>query len=134
MRSDPVGRVGPFATLCSVMAAVACLIVSLQATVAGQLRVWYPWLFVIAAAAFASNLRHDLHPVTRSLAAVAQAVCVFEVLGFSIGLLVKAQPGIFGWALVDWRELVLVWAFLTTCTAALVSATVRIPRKKRPSP
>ena len=62
-------------------------------------------------------------------AAVAQAVCVFEILGFFIGLLVKAQPGIFGWALVDWRELVLACAFLTTCTAALVSATVRIPQK-----
>jgi hypothetical protein len=134
MRSEPVGYVGPFATLCSVMAAVACLAVSLQATFAGQLHLWYPWLFVIAAAAFASNLKGDLHPAARSVAAIAQAVCVFEVLGFSIGLLVKAQPGIFGWALVDWRELVLTWAFLTTCTAALVSATVRIPRKKSPSP
>ena len=126
-----VSQIGPFAMLCSVMAAVACLMLSLQAAFTGQLFVWYPWLFVIAAAAFASNLSHNLRPVTRSVAAVAQAVCVFEILGFFIGLLVKAQPGIFGWALVDWRELVLACAFLTTCTAALLSATVRIPPKAR---
>jgi hypothetical protein len=122
---------GPFATLCSVMAAVVCLMLSLQAAFTGQLFAWYPWLFVMAAAAFASNLSHTLHPVARSIAAVAQAVCVFEILGFFIGLLVKAEPGIFGWAIVDWRELVLACAFLTTCTAALVSATVRIPPKAR---
>jgi hypothetical protein len=126
-----VREIGPVPTLCSVIAAVTCLMLSLQAVAAGELDLWYPWLFVMAAAAFASNLSPDLRPVTRSIAAVAQAVCVFEILGFFIGLLVKAQPGIFGWALVDWRELVLACAFLTTCTAALVSATVRIPPKAR---
>ena len=59
-----VSQIGPFAMLCSVMAAVACLMLSLQAAFTGQLFVWYPWLFVIAAAAFASNLSHNLRPVT----------------------------------------------------------------------
>ena len=81
------------AVACSVVAAAAFAVLPVASAVSPGFKLPHSWLFAMGAVAFLSNLESRLHPAARAVAAVLQAMCVFEVFGFSMGLTVMAYAG-----------------------------------------
>jgi hypothetical protein len=113
----------------SVLAAGACAAIAIVAATSSGFPVIHVYLFAIAATAFASNLSEGLHPSLRAIAALAQAVCVFEVFGFCVGLTVGALSGPGGW-FTPWWALLVAWAILVPCVVALMSSIPRVVRAR----
>jgi hypothetical protein len=117
----------PIAAFCSLVSAAAFAVLPVLSIASPTFNPAHPWLFPIGAVAFASNLRRSLHPAVRALAAVAQAFCVFELLGFSVA--VSLMPWARGWRADDWWLPVTTWILLCVCLRALFwSARTAWPR------
>jgi hypothetical protein len=113
--------ISPLGAACSVMAAVAYGALPVLTAVAPAFTVSHPWLFALGGAAFMANLWSGLHPVLRAVAAVAQAVCVFEIVGFSIGVTYLVYAAGEGWTTLIWPWLSswgLVWVSVVALKAA----------------
>jgi hypothetical protein len=106
---------------CSVVAAAAFGAIPVVWAVSPTFNLSHPWLFAMGAVAFISNLKSGLHPAVRALAAVGQAVCVFEVLGFSVGLTFMAYAGPAGWQTAEWWLWLGTWGLVCVGVVALVS-------------
>jgi hypothetical protein len=107
--------VGPVAAACSVVAAAAFGTLPLVSAVSPDFNSSHPWLFGMGAVAFISNLKSGLHPALGALAAFTQAVCVFEVLGFSLGVTFMAYAGPAGWHMVAWWQWIATWGLSIRC-------------------
>ena len=116
----PRPGVGPFAAACSVVAAAAFGMLPLVSAVSPDFNSSHPWLFGMGAVAFISNLKSTLHPALAALAAFVQAVCVFEALGFSLGVTFMAYAGPAGWHLVEWWQWIATWGLVCVSLGALV--------------
>jgi hypothetical protein len=112
--------IGPVAAICSVVAAAAFGALPVVSAVSPDFTASHPWLFAIGAVAFISNLTHGLHPALRALAAVGQAICVFEVFGFSVGVTFMAYAGPAGWQMVEWWQWIATWGLVCIGLGALV--------------
>jgi hypothetical protein len=92
-----------------------------------------PWLFGLGAGAFALDPVREVHPAARIAAAVLQAVCVFEVLGFSIGLTVTIYAGTIRWQVVDWGAWLVALALLVLGGSAMTAAGVTLRAIQQPA-
>jgi hypothetical protein len=110
----------PLALACSVAAALAYGALPILTVVSPSFSVSHPWLFAVGGAAFMANLLPDLHPGLRALAAVAQAVCVFEIVGFSVGVTFVAYSAGDGWTDLAWLWLS-SWGLVWVSVVALMS-------------
>ena len=108
------------ATACSVVAAAAFAALPVASAVLPTFNSSHPWLFALGAVAFISNLKTELHPAVRALAAVGQAICVFEVLGFSLGVTYMAYAGPAGWQIMEWWLWLVTWGLVCVGLGALV--------------
>jgi hypothetical protein len=76
-------------------------------------------LFLLGAAAFASNLLRGRHPAIRAASALVQSVCVFQALGFLVGLSLTVHADTIRWQVTDLRAWRLAWGLLVAASAAL---------------
>jgi hypothetical protein len=112
-----------------VLAAGAAGTIALLATMRPEFNALHVVLFVAAMAAFASNLTETLHPLLRALAALVQAVCLFEGFGFCVGLTTVAVTGRQDWSSPVWWNLALACGMLGACLGALASSASRVIRR-----
>ena len=108
------------AVVCSVVAAAAFAVLPVASAVSPGFTLPHAWLFAIGAVAFLSNLESRLHPAARAIAAVMQAMCVFEVFGFSMGLTVIAYAGSGGWHVAEWCFWLAAWGLVVVGARALM--------------
>jgi hypothetical protein len=115
------------AAWCSAAAAAAFGAVPVMWMLAPGFTPARPWLFCLGAAAFASNVIREMHPGVRAAAALLQAVCVFEVLGFSMGLTITIHAGAVRWQVPDWRVWLLAWGLMIAggCAMTLSALALR---------
>jgi hypothetical protein len=118
----------PLATWCSLIAAAACATISLSSVALPQIDASRAWIFLVAAAAFASNLTGSLHPSLRGLAALVEAVGAFELLGFCVGLTVLAFAGSGSSPSLPWWALGAGWGALVACFGAAFAAATSAVR------
>jgi hypothetical protein len=109
------------AIACSIVAALAYGALPVLTAMSRAFSVPHPWLFAIGGVAFMANLWSGLHPGLRALAAVAQAVCVFEIVGFSLGVTYLAYAAGDGWPALAWLWLS-SWGLVWVSVVALMSA------------
>jgi hypothetical protein len=108
------------AAVCSVVAAAAFGVLPALSALSSNVSLSHPWLFALGAVAFITNLKSGLHPAVRALAAVGQALCVFEALGFSLGVTFMAYAGPAGWQMVEWWLWPATWGLFCVGLGALV--------------
>ena len=113
-------RVASVAATCSVVAAAAFGALPVVSAVSPNFNPSHPWVFAIGAVAFMSNLKGGLPPAIRALATVGQAICVFEALGFSLGVTFMAYAGPAGWQLMAWWLWLVMWGLVCVGLGALV--------------
>jgi hypothetical protein len=109
---------------CSVLAAAAFAALPIVSAVSPSFNPAHPWIFSLGALAFISNLKSRMHPMVTAAAALVQAVCVFELLGFSIAVIFIAFAGTARWQPVDWWVWLAMWGLLSVCVGALVCSTL----------
>jgi hypothetical protein len=112
------------ATSCSVVAAASFAALPILSAVSPSFNPAHPWIFSLGALAFISNLKFGLHPMLTALAALVQAVCVFELLGFSVAVSLITFAGSGRWLPVDWWVWLAMWGLLSVCVSALICSTV----------
>jgi hypothetical protein len=112
------------ATSCSIVAAASFAALPVLSAVSPSFNPAHPWIFSLGALAFISNLKSGLHPLLTALAALVQAVCVFELLGFFAAVIFIAFEGTARWQHVDWWVWIAIWGLLSVCVGALVCSTV----------
>ena len=113
------------AVACSVLAAAAFAVLPVASAVLPGFKLPHSWLFAMGAVAFLSNLESRLHPAARAIAAVLQAMCVFEVFGFSMGLTVMAYAGPPGWHAAEWSFWLAAWGLVIVGVRALMFSAGR---------
>ena len=116
---------GSVAVACSVVAAAAFAVLPVASAVSPGFKLPHAWLFAMGAVAFLSNLESRLHPAARAIAAVMQAMCVFEVFGFSMGLTVIAYAGSAGWQAAEWCFWLAAWGLVLVGARALMFSAGR---------
>ena len=115
----------PAGVACSVVAAAAFVVLPLVSAVSPAFRLPHAWLFAMGAVAFLSNLEPRLHPAARAVAAVIEAMCVFEVFGFAMGLTVMAYAGPPGWHAAEWGYWLASWGLVLAGVRALMFSAGR---------
>ena len=113
---------------CSVVGAAACAAIPFLELTLPDFEVSHGWLFLIGIAAFASNLAQPLQPWLRGVAALAQAVCAFEIFGFSVGLTVLAFAAVPVDGSPPLWTVALGWVVVGSCTVAVVGAAQSVLR------
>ena len=113
----------PTATWCSLVAASACAAIPFFELALPEFDASHGWIFVLGTAAFASNLSDLLPPYVRALAALAQAVCTFEIIGLSVGLTVLAFAATHIVGSLAWWGVAIGWGVVGACLAATGAAS-----------
>ena len=116
---------GSVAVACSVVAAAAFAVLPVASAVSPGFKLPHAWLFAMGAVAFLSNLESRLHPAARAVAAVLQAMCVFDVFGFSMGLTVMAYAGPADWHAAEWSFWLAAWGRVIVGVRALMFSAGR---------
>lgn len=124
-------RLAPVSALCSIVAAAAFGALPVLSIASPDFNPAHPWLFAAGAAAFASNLLSGLPPAARAVSALAQAMCVFELLGFSVAVTLWSFSGPSGWPTMSRWQWLASWGLLGVCVAALVLPAVVRRRVRR---
>ena len=112
------------ATSCSIVAAASFAALPILSAVSSSFNPAHPWIFSLGALAFISNLKSGLHPILTALAALVQAACVFELLGFAVAVIAFTFAGTALWQPVDWWVWLAMSGLLSVCVGALVCSTV----------
>ena len=81
---------------------------------------FHPFLFAMGAIGFALNIERTLTPIAFAVAAVVQVACLFELLGFTVGMTLMARVGIISAQADQWWVSPALWGLLTICCAAFV--------------
>jgi hypothetical protein len=113
-------RLAPVAASCSVVAAAVFGALPALSAVSPSFNPAHPWLFGLGAAAFASNLVPHVHPILRAAAALAQAMCLFELLGFSVAVTIMSYSFAARWPMMDAWQWLATWGLFGVCCAGLV--------------
>jgi hypothetical protein len=119
-------RSAPVTTTCNVVATAvfgAAAVLTAMLPNANPIR---PLLFGVGAVGFAANLSGTLDPLAVAAARVAQLACLFELLGFTVGMTLMSRAGTISAAADQWWVSPALWGLLTiSFTAFVLSATAR---------
>jgi hypothetical protein len=114
---------GAAGSCCSALSALMFGAVPFFSLLSPDFTVSHPWLFLLGALAFLTNLMDRVDPFVRAAAALVQAICVFELIGFSVGVTVIASTGEIGFRMMRWWAWMITWGLLGICVAAMVLST-----------